>query len=84
MDRITPNGRHGFLTGLAAAALLALGSVAAAPKLTVGVLRVARALKGWMIGYDGLVAAPKNARQDQVQLIENVSNADWSEPSCVG
>jgi basic membrane protein A len=85
MDRITPSrGRRAVsLGGLAAAALLALGSVAAAAEpLTVGVLLPgSRSDKGWMeSAYDGLVAAQKkHGDKIKVQLIENVSNADWEQ-----
>jgi len=85
MHRITPSrGRRAVsLGGLAAAALLALGSVAAAAEpLTVGVLLPgSRSDKGWMeSAYDGLMAAQKkHGDKIKVQLIENVSNADWEQ-----
>jgi basic membrane protein A and related proteins len=85
MHRITPSrGRRAVsLGGLAAATFLALGSVAAAAEpLTVGVLLPgSRSDKGWMeSAYDGLVAAQKkHGDKIKVQLIENVSNADWEQ-----
>jgi basic membrane protein A len=72
------------LGGLATAIALALGSAAAvaADPLTVGVLLPgSRSDKGWMeSAYDGLVAAQKeHGDKIKVQLIENVSNADWEQ-----
>lgn len=64
-----------------AAGALALPAVAADP-LTVGVLLPgSRADKGWMeSAYDGLMAAQKeHGAKIKVQLIENVSNADWEQ-----
>ena len=85
MHRINPSrGRRALsLGGLAAAAFLLCGNVAAAAEpLTVGVLLPgSRSDKGWMeSAYDGLMAAQKkHGDKIKVQLIENVSNADWEQ-----
>src|SRR3954469_530430 len=85
MTRIdSPRRRAGLICGLAAAAPLVLlaGAAAAADPLTVGVLLPgSRSDKGWMeSAYDGLVAAQKkHGDKIKVQLIENVSNADWEQ-----
>jgi len=85
MHHITPSrGRRAVcLGGLAAAAFLVFGNVAAAAEpLTVGVLLPgSRSDKGWMeSAYDGLMAAQKkHGDKIKVQLIENVSNADWEQ-----
>ena len=85
MTRIdSPRRRAGLICGLAAAAPLVLlaGSAAAADPLTVGVLLPgSRSDKGWMeSAYDGLMAAQKkHGDKIKVQLIENVSNADWEQ-----
>ncbi|HEX4235631.1 MAG TPA: BMP family protein [Caldimonas sp.] len=77
--------RHALaVCGLALAAplLFASGSASAADPLTVGVLLPgSRSDKGWMeSAYDGLVAAEKaHGDKIKVQLIENVSNADWEQ-----
>jgi basic membrane protein A len=74
---------------VAAGALLAVsmlpfvaGLAHAADPLTVGVLLPgSRSDKGWMeSAYDGLMAAEKaHGDKIKVQLIENVSNADWEQ-----
>jgi len=68
---------------LAATAAPALLSTAqAADPLTVGVLLPgSRSDKGWMeSAYDGIVAAQKtHGDKIKVQMIENVSNADWEQ-----
>ncbi len=85
MHRINPSRRRRALSlgGLAAAAFLLCGNVAAAAEpLTVGVLLPgSRSDKGWMeSAYDGLMAAQKkHGDKIKVQLIENVSNADWEQ-----
>jgi basic membrane protein A and related proteins len=66
---------------LVALAGLSLAAQAADP-LTVGVLLPgSRSDKGWMeSAYDGLMAAQKkHGARIKVQLIENVSNADWDQ-----
>ena len=58
------------------------GSASAADPLTVGVLLPgSRSDKGWMeSAYDGLMAAQKeHGDKIKVQLIENVSYADWEQ-----
>jgi basic membrane protein A len=85
MTRIdSPRRRAGLICGLAAAAPLVFvaGTAAAADPLTVGVLLPgSRSDKGWMeSAYDGLMAAQKkHGDKIKVQLIENVSNADWEQ-----
>ncbi|MES2099141.1 MAG: BMP family protein [Pseudomonadota bacterium] len=67
---------------LSLAALLPVLPAQAADPLTVGVLLPgSRADKGWMeSAYDGLMAAQKeHGGKIKVQLIENVSNADWEQ-----
>lgn len=67
--------------GLAVALPFAVGAHAADP-LSVGVLLPgSRSDKGWMeSAYAGLVAAQKaHGDKIKVQLIENVSNADWEQ-----
>lgn len=67
--------------GVALAASV-LGSAQAADPLTVGVLLPgSRSDKGWMeSAYDGIVAAQKtHGDKIKVQMIENVSNADWEQ-----
>lgn len=74
---------------LAKAGLLALAALPLAPAathaadpLTVGVLLPgSRSDKGWMeSAYEGLLAAQKeHGSKIKVQLIENVSNADWEQ-----
>ena len=85
MHRIAlPRRRAVALCSLAVAAALA-GFVApaqSAEPLTVGVLLPgSRSDKGWMeSAYDGLMAAQKkHGDKIKVQLIENVSNADWEQ-----
>jgi basic membrane protein A len=71
----------GGLIALAALTLTA-GLAQAADPLTVGVLLPgSRSDKGWMeSAYDGLMAAQKeHGDKIKVQLIENVSNADWEQ-----
>jgi basic membrane protein A len=65
-----------------AAATLTTTLAQAADPLTVGVLLPgSRSDKGWMeSAYDGLMAAEKeHGDKIKVQLIENVSNADWEQ-----
>ena len=74
--------RRTCLFGLAAFTLGAGGVATAADPLTVGVLLPgSRSDKGWMeSAYDGLMAAQKkHGDKIKVQLIENVSNADWEQ-----
>jgi len=71
----------GCVLGLAATSLMS-GLAQAAEPLTVGVLLPgSRSDKGWMeSAYDGLMAAQKeHGDKIKVQLIENVSNADWEQ-----
>ena len=85
MTRIdSPRRRAGLGGGRAAGAPLGLGagSAAAADPRPVGVLLPgSRSDKGWMeSAYDGLMAAQKkHGDKIKVQLIENVSNADWEQ-----
>jgi basic membrane protein A len=70
------------LAAFAAAALAGFAAPArSAEPLTVGVLLPgSRSDKGWMeSAYDGLMAAQKKHGEIKVQLIENVSNADWEQ-----
>ena len=74
---------------ISACSLLAVGAcpsvlstAQAADPLTVGVLLPgSRSDKGWMeSAYDGIVAAQKtHGDKIKVQMIENVSNADWEQ-----
>jgi basic membrane protein A len=80
----SPRRRAVTLGGLAVAVVPALAATAAvaADPLTVGVLLPgSRSDKGWMeSAYDCLVAAQKkHGDKIKVQLIENVSNADWEQ-----
>jgi basic membrane protein A len=85
MSRISLSRRRATALLGTAAALSAFGvagPAAAADPLTVGVLLPgSRSDKGWMeSAYDGLVAAQKkHGDKIKVQLIENVSNADWEQ-----
>jgi basic membrane protein A len=85
MSRISLSRRRAVaLLGVAAGASVfsVSGPAAAADPLTVGVLLPgSRSDKGWMeSAYDGLVAAQKkHGDKIKVQLIENVSNADWEQ-----
>jgi basic membrane protein A and related proteins len=81
--KVTFNLRRRVLSAgcLVALAGLSLAAHAADP-LTVGVLLPgSRSDKGWMeSAYDGLMAAQKkHGGKIKVQLIENVSNADWDQ-----
>ena len=82
MNGHVSSGRRS-LAALIAVTLAGAGSVAAAADpLTVGVLLPgSRSDKGWMeSAYDGLMAAEKaHGDKIKVQLIENVSNADWEQ-----
>ena len=81
---VFPRRRAAALLGVAIASPLVFlaGSAWAADPLTVGVLLPgSRSDKGWMeSAYDGLKAAEKkHGDKIKVQLIENVSNADWEQ-----
>ena len=81
---VFPRRRAAALLGIAIASPLVFlaGSAWAADPLTVGVLLPgSRSDKGWMeSAYDGLKAAEKkHGDKIKVQLIENVSNADWEQ-----